>query len=37
MEGKGGTLTVQAEKISADALPANYHPAVASGFVRGRV
>ncbi len=37
MEGKGGTLTVQAEKISADALPANYHPAVASGFVRVRV
>ena len=35
--GKGGTLTVQAEKISADALPANYHPAVASGFVRVRV
>lgn len=37
MEGKGGTLTVQAEKISADALPANYHPTVASGFVRVRV
>ena len=26
-----------AEKIPADALPANYHPAVASGFVRVRV
>ncbi len=37
MEGKGGTLTVQAEKISANALPANYHPTVASGFVRVRV
>lgn len=37
MEGKGGTLTVQAEKISADALPPNYHPTVASGFVRVRV
>ena len=37
MEGKGGTLTVQAEKISADALPANFQPAVASGFVRVRV
>lgn len=37
MEGKGGTLTVQAERIDADALPENYHPTVQSGFVRIRV
>ena len=37
MEGKGGVLTVQAEKIDADVLPENYHPTVQSGFVRVRV
>lgn len=37
MEGRGGVLTVQAEKIDADALPESYHPSVQSGFVRIRV
>lgn len=37
MEGNGGVLTVQAEKIEVDALPENYHPTVQSGFVRVRV
>lgn len=37
MEGNGGVLTVQAERIDADALPENYHPTVQSGFVRIRV
>ncbi len=37
MEGNGGVLTVQAEKIEEDALPENFHPTAASGFVRVRV
>lgn len=37
MEGRGGVLTVQAEKIEPEVLPENYHPTVQSGFVRVRV